>query len=151
MSRALQSVLWGRHLRHFGWRRRVLRWNRSVPTRGRGRNGDSALRAVARGRSLGDGPGPVSRVPTLPVHEVSDSRSEPEDTTDALEDVRRPGLPELPERLDVDPGIGHGPEGRHEAERQADEEEQEPGGPQGAGPFRPGGPRASGCGPGWGG
>src|SRR5438093_1537841 len=80
--------------------------------------------------------GPVSRVPTLPVHEVSKGRREPEDAADPFQDVRRPRLPELAERLDVDPGIGQGPEGRHEAKGHPEDDEKDPRGAKGAGSFR---------------
>src|SRR5207247_10497302 len=61
-------------------------------------------------------------------------RAESRGTADAYQVIGRAWLPELAERFEVDPGIGEGPEGRHEGERYPEDEEQDPGRSKGAGP-----------------
>jgi len=127
--------------RHFGRRRWVQCrfWRRC-----RVYHGDPTLGAVSSCRPFRDRSRSVSRVPSLAIHEVSEGRSEPQDTANALQDVGGPRLPELSKGLDVDSGVCHGPEGRHETERPADDDEEHPREAKGPCPLGQVAPRTSG-------
>src|SRR2546428_576593 len=133
----LARTLW----RHFGRRRWV---QCCFCRRCRVYHGDPTLGAVSSRRPLRDRSRSVSRVPSLAIHEVSEGRREPQDTANAFQDVGGPRLPELSKGLDVDSGVRHGPEGRHETERRADDQEEHPRETKGPCPFRQVAPRTSG-------
>ena len=127
--------------RHFGRRRGVqCRFWRGC----RVYHGDPTLGAVSSCRPFRDRSRSVSRVPPLAIHEVSEGRSEPQDTANAFQDVGGPRLPELSKGLDVDSGVCHGPEGRHETERPADDDEEHPREAKGPCPLGQVAPRTSG-------
>src|SRR5438093_291628 len=121
-------------LRDGGPRQKAREGARGFHRCGRVRNSDPTLGSIAGRGSLRDRSRSVARVPPFPIQKVGEGRGESRGTADAFQDIGRPRLPELAEWFDVDPGIGEGPEGRHEGERHSKDEEQDPGRSKGAGP-----------------
>src|SRR2546430_10355798 len=74
----------------------------------------------------------VSRFPSMAVEEDAQGDREAADGEDPLDVVGRPGPPELLERFDVIPGVGERSQDRHEAERDADDDEVRPGSLEGS-------------------
>src|SRR5207249_6950611 len=141
-SRSRRFPLLHRNLgRHFGRRWRVRYRVGGFSRRCWVCHGDPTLGTVSSRRTLGDRSRSVARVASLAIQEIAYGHSESQGTADAFQDVGRPRLPELSKGLDVDAGVRHGPEGRHEPERRADDDEQHPRGTEGTGPVRKVSPR----------
>src|SRR5207247_9081207 len=121
-------VLRRRKRRFYGDGWCFVRWGRGRRDRFHGDHSE-ALRDVAR-VGLAGGLSPL--VPPFAALHVQEERHgpvEPTDREESLDIVRRPGSPELLERFHVDPGVSQGPEDRHDPERDAEEDEDGPGGP----------------------
>ena len=71
------------------------------------------------------------------VGEVDEGEHEEGGAEERFERIRGPGPPERAERLDVDPGRRERTEGRHQAERDAEDEEEKPREPEGSSSRRP--------------
>src|SRR2546421_4457680 len=74
----------------------------------------------------------VPRFPSMAVEEDAQGDREAADGEDSLHVIGRPGPPELLERFDVVPGVGEGSQDRHEAERDAQDDEDGPGSLEGS-------------------
>src|SRR2546421_4137308 len=74
----------------------------------------------------------VSRFPSMAVEEDPQGDREAADGEDPLYVVGRPGPPELLEWFDVVPGVGERSQDRHEAERDAEDDEDGPGSLEGS-------------------
>src|SRR5438876_4546635 len=74
----------------------------------------------------------VPRFPSMAVEQDAQGDREAADGEDPLHVVGRPGPPELLERFDVVPGVGERSQDGHEAERDAQDDEDGPGSLEGS-------------------
>ena len=80
------------------------------------------------GHGLSRGLAPlVASFPSMAIEQDPERDRETGDGEESLHVVRRPGPPELLERFDVIAGVGERAEDRHDAKRDAEEDEDGPG------------------------